>query len=59
MGRNEPFGKMNEVLAKLFSWKGFCKISANVFEIRRDSEFGFPRGERGLGNESVRAFGFF
>ena len=44
MERNEPFGKMDEVLQKLFSGKGFCKTSANVFEIRRGSEFGFPRG---------------
>jgi len=41
---NEPLGKMDEVLRKLFSGERIRKTSSNVFEIRRDSEFGFPRG---------------
>ena len=37
--------KMDSVLRKLFSGKGFRKTSTNVFEIRQDSEF-CPRGGR-------------
>jgi len=41
MSRSAKWTKFCE---NYFLGKGFRKTSANVFEIRRDSEFGFPRG---------------
>ena len=36
--------KWTKFCKNYFLGKGFCKTSANVFEIRRGSEFGFPCG---------------
>src|SRR3989344_4661190 len=36
--------KWTKFCKNYFLGKGFCKTSANVFEIRQSSEFGFPRG---------------
>src|SRR3989344_5242820 len=47
--------KMDSVLRKLFSGKGFCKTSANVFEIRRGLDF-CPAREGG--RNAGRGFGF-
>jgi hypothetical protein len=46
--------KLKKFCENYFLGKGFRKTLANVFEIRRGFKFGFPRGERGLGNESAR-----
>jgi len=41
MSRSEKWTKFCK---NYFLGKGFCKTSANVFEIRRGFGFGFPRG---------------